>query len=99
LGGGRTQGGRYTVIDLSPSRLVAPFNVMLSSGDYDVEEHFEARTVVDLELVRLCTERATDEQPQRIYQHAIDGKVFYNEIPSPSACSISPFFFAHRSDV
>jgi GntR family transcriptional regulator, transcriptional repressor for pyruvate dehydrogenase complex len=38
---------------------------MLSSGDYDVEEHFEARTVVDLELVRLCTERATDEQRQR----------------------------------
>jgi GntR family transcriptional regulator, transcriptional repressor for pyruvate dehydrogenase complex len=49
------QGGRYTVIDLSPSRLVALFNVMLSSGDYDVEEHFEARTVVDLEFVRLCT--------------------------------------------
>ena len=37
------QGGRYTVTDLSPSRLVAPFNVMLSIGDYDVNEHFEAR--------------------------------------------------------
>lgn len=73
------QGGRYTVTDLSPSRLVAPFNVMLSTGEYDVGEHFEARTVVDLELVRLCTERATPEQRQRIYQHAIDGKAFYTD--------------------
>ncbi|MBA3520205.1 MAG: FadR family transcriptional regulator [Rhizobiales bacterium] len=55
------QGGRYTVTDLSPSRLVAQFNVMLSVGDYDVHEHFEARAVVDLELVRLCTERASPE--------------------------------------
>ena len=73
------QGGRYTVTDLSPSRLVAPFNVMLSTGDYDVGEHFEARTVVDLELVRLCTERATPEERQRIHQHAIDGKAFYED--------------------
>jgi GntR family transcriptional repressor for pyruvate dehydrogenase complex len=73
------QGGRYTVTDLSPSPLVAPFNVMLSTGDYDVGEHFEARTVVDLELVRLCTERATPEERQRIYQHAVDGKAFYED--------------------
>jgi GntR family transcriptional repressor for pyruvate dehydrogenase complex len=73
------QGGRYTVTDLSPSRLVAPFNAMLSTGDYDVGEHFEARAVVDLELVRLCTERATSEQRQRIHQHAVDGKAFYND--------------------
>ena len=34
------QGGRYTVTDLSPSRLVAPFNIMLSVGDYDVQRAF-----------------------------------------------------------
>jgi GntR family transcriptional repressor for pyruvate dehydrogenase complex len=73
------QGGRYTVTDLSPSRLVAPFNVMLSVGDYDVNEHFEARLVVDLELIRLCTERATPEQRQRIMQHAVDGKAFFHD--------------------
>jgi len=73
------QGGRYTVTDLSPSRLVAPFNVMLSNNDYDVGEHFEARTVVDLELVRYCAERATPEERQRIYQHAIDGRSFYQD--------------------
>ena len=71
------QGGRYSVTDLSPRRLVAPFSVMLSIGDYDVDEHFEARTVVDLELVRLCTIHATPEQRQRIMQHAVDGKAFY----------------------
>ena len=74
------QGGRYTVTDLSPSRLVAPFNVMLSIRRVlDVHEHFEARAVVDLELVRLGTLRATDEQRRRIMQHAIDGRAFYND--------------------
>ena len=73
------QGGRYTVTDLSPSRLVAPFNVMLSITDYDVHEHFEARTVVDCELVRLCTLRATPEERQRIMQHAVDGKAFFHD--------------------
>lgn len=73
------QGGRYTVTDLSPSRLVAPFNVMLSVSDYDVHEHFEARAVVDCELVRLCTERATPEQRARIMQHAVDGKAFFHD--------------------
>jgi GntR family transcriptional repressor for pyruvate dehydrogenase complex len=73
------QGGRYTVTDLSPSRLVAPFNTMLAVSDYDVNEHFEARLVVDLDLIRLCTLRATPEQRQRIMKHAIDGKAFYDD--------------------
>lgn len=73
------QGGRYTVTDLSPSRLFAPFNVMLSMSDMDVAEHFEARLVVDLELVRLCAERATADQRQRIFQHAVDGRAFFGD--------------------
>ncbi len=73
------QGGRYTVTDLSPSRLVAPFNVMLSMADYDVNEHFEARAVVDLELVRRCTERASKEQRQRIWKLAADGRAFLHD--------------------
>ncbi len=70
------QGGRYTVTDLSPSRLVAPFNTMLSVADYDVHQQFEARTVVDLELVRLCAERASPELRQRIHKLAVDGRAF-----------------------
>lgn len=73
------QGGRYSVTDLSPSRLIAPFNVMLSVTDYDVQEHFEARAVVDLELVRLCTENATPELRQRILKLARDGHTFHND--------------------
>lgn len=73
------QGGRYTVTDLSPARLVAPFNVMLSIADYDVHEHFEARAVVDLELVRLCAERASHEQRLRILKLARDGRAFHHD--------------------
>jgi GntR family transcriptional repressor for pyruvate dehydrogenase complex len=70
------QGGRYTVTDLSPSRLVAPFNTMLSVADYDVDQQFEARVVVDLELVRLCVLRAPADVRQRIHKLAVDGKAF-----------------------
>lgn len=70
------QGGRYTVTDLSPSRLVAPMNTMLSVADYDVHQQFEARTVVDLELVRLCALRASIEQKQRLEKLAVDGRAF-----------------------
>lgn len=71
------QGGRYTVTDLSPSRLVAPFNLMMSVADQDVAENFEARTVVDIELVRLCCERASPTMRQRILKLAVDGHAFH----------------------
>ena len=73
------QGGRYSVTDLSPSRLVAPFSTMLSFADYDVREHFEARVVVELELVRLCAERADDEARARILELAVDGRAFHDD--------------------
>ena len=73
------QGGRYTVTDLSPSRLVVPFNAMLSPASYDVDEHFEARAVVDLELIRLCTERSTPEEDARIMKLALDGRAFLSD--------------------
>ncbi|WP_306119441.1 MULTISPECIES: FadR/GntR family transcriptional regulator [unclassified Roseitalea] len=73
------QGGRYTVTDLSPTRLVAPFNTMLAVNEYDVIEHFEARALVDLGLVRMCVERATPAERQRINQLAQDGHAFYDD--------------------
>jgi GntR family transcriptional repressor for pyruvate dehydrogenase complex len=73
------QGGRYTVTHLSPSRLVAPFNVMLSVADYNVNEHFEARAIVEVELVRLCVERASREILQRILKLAVDGRAFHQD--------------------
>jgi GntR family transcriptional regulator, transcriptional repressor for pyruvate dehydrogenase complex len=73
------QGGRYYVTDLSPSRLVAPFNAMLSVVEYDIDEHFECRQIVDVELVRLCTRRATPEERTRILQLAHDGTAFLTD--------------------
>ncbi len=71
------QGGRYTVTDLSPGRFVAPFSVMLSVADYDVQEHFEARIAIDLAMVRLCALRASEDERQRILKFAVDGRAFH----------------------
>ena len=72
------QGGRYTVTDLSPSRLVAPFNVMLRSADYDVNEHFEARGTVELHAGAAVHRSAPrPEQRQRILKLAVDGRAFH----------------------
>ena len=35
--------------------------------------------MVDLELIRLATERGTAEQRQRIMQHAVDGRAFLHD--------------------
>lgn len=70
------QGGRYLVTDLSPSRLMTPFNLLLSVAKHDLHAQFEARVVVELELVRFCTARADDEQRARILKLARDGRAF-----------------------
>ena len=54
------QGGRYTITDLSPSRLVTPFNLFLSVPEEDLRKQFEARAAVELDLVRLCVVRANN---------------------------------------
>jgi GntR family transcriptional repressor for pyruvate dehydrogenase complex len=68
------QGGRYSVSDLSSARLLAPFNVSFAAVNYDAQGHFEARSAVDLELVRLASLRATDAERSRIVELAIDGR-------------------------
>jgi GntR family transcriptional repressor for pyruvate dehydrogenase complex len=73
------QGGRYLITDLTPSRLVTPFNVLLSVAEHDLQVQFEARAVIELELVRFCTERASDEQRARIMELARDGHAFRDD--------------------
>ena len=73
------QGGRYSVTDLSPARLMAPLNLVLSAVGHDVTEHFEARALVDLELVRLAALRATDEERARLVRLAQDGRAFHGD--------------------
>ncbi|MEO0636947.1 MAG: FadR/GntR family transcriptional regulator [Pseudomonadota bacterium] len=72
------QGGRYTVTDLSPSRLVTPFSILLSVQDYDIQVQSEARSVVELELVRFCTQRASEEHCSRILTLANEGLAFHD---------------------
>lgn len=73
------QGGRYTVTDLSPARLVGPFNAMLWALDYDVVEHFEARALVDLHLVRVAALEASQGERARIVRLAEDGRQFHDD--------------------
>ncbi len=73
------QGGRYTITDLSSERLLAPFNMTLSAEKYDASGHFEARSVVEVALVKLAVERATPEELQRIHKLAIDGRAFHTQ--------------------
>lgn len=73
------QGGRYTVTDLSPSRLIAPLQFIMFVRNYDVDAHFEARAAVDLELVRLCCARATDQERGKILRLAEDGRAFVSD--------------------
>lgn len=73
------QGGRYTVTDLSPARLVAPLRFLMFVQDYDVAVHFEARAAVDLELVRLAACRAGEEERRRLARLAEDGRAFVDD--------------------
>ena len=52
---------------------------MLSVADYDVDEHFEARAVVDLDLVRRCAEGASADERARILHLAVDGRAFHHD--------------------
>lgn len=74
------QGGRYTVSDLSPARLAAPFSAMLTAaGDYELDIHFEARALIDPELARLCTLRASKNEKRRLLRLAQDGQGFHDD--------------------
>lgn len=67
------QGGRYTITDLSPGRLIAPLQFLMFVQDYDVAVHFEARATVDLALVRLAAMRGGDDELAQIGRLAREG--------------------------
>jgi DNA-binding FadR family transcriptional regulator len=52
---------------------------MLSAADYDIAEQFECRRIVDVELVRLCTHRATTEERARILRLPMTAKPFLTD--------------------
>jgi GntR family transcriptional repressor for pyruvate dehydrogenase complex len=56
------QGGRCYVTDLSPARLMAPLQMVIAIDETNVDALYEARVVVEGELVRLGVARVTDER-------------------------------------
>ncbi len=83
------QGGRYTVTDLSPSRLVAP--VQHRCWPSPTMTCTSSSRRAPWSISNWCGSAAsapTPEQRQRIHKLAVDGRAF-DTTPSPSACSIS----------
>lgn len=54
------QGGRCYVTDLSPSRLVAPLQMVIAIDESNVEALYEARGEVEASILKLAAERITD---------------------------------------
>ena len=60
------QGGRCSVTDLKPSRLAAPLQFLIAIDESNVDALYEARVVVEGELLRLGAARASDEALTRL---------------------------------
>jgi GntR family transcriptional repressor for pyruvate dehydrogenase complex len=60
------QGGRCYVTDLSPSRLVAPLQMIIGIDESNVDALYEARVAVEGELVRLGALRISEAQLARL---------------------------------
>ncbi len=56
------QGGRCYVTDLSPSRLVAPLQMVIAIDETNVEALYEARLEVECSILRLAAVRLTDAE-------------------------------------
>lgn len=54
------QGGRCYVTDLSPSRLVAPLQMVIAIDESNVEALYEARLEVECSILKLAAVRLTD---------------------------------------
>jgi GntR family transcriptional regulator, transcriptional repressor for pyruvate dehydrogenase complex len=73
------QGGRYYITDLSPTRLIEPLQFVVLLHAYDVDAHLEARTAIDLILVKLACERAQQDEIRKIQLLAKDGHRFTSD--------------------
>jgi GntR family transcriptional regulator, transcriptional repressor for pyruvate dehydrogenase complex len=60
------QGGRSYVTDLSPSRLIAPIQMVIAIDETNVDALYEARAAVEPELLQLGARRATPTQILRL---------------------------------
>jgi GntR family transcriptional repressor for pyruvate dehydrogenase complex len=62
------QGGRCYVTDLSPSRLMAPMQLVIAVDEGNVDALYEARVAVEGDLARLGAGRASEADISRLRQ-------------------------------
>jgi GntR family transcriptional repressor for pyruvate dehydrogenase complex len=67
------QGGRCYVTDLSPARLVAPLQMVIAIDETNVDDLYQARVVVEGELVRLGTPSASETDLDKLSELVVTG--------------------------
>ena len=67
------QGGRCFVTDLTPSRLLAPVQMVIAVDESNVNALYEARVAVEGELARLGAQRASEADLARLSAMVVAG--------------------------
>ncbi len=84
------RGGAHVITDLKPEKLIRPLHFLTSMEDYDPAVHYEARDVIDCQLIRIACDRATDEDIAKINLLAEKGEA---TIHDPIAFRLLDFEF------
>jgi GntR family transcriptional regulator, transcriptional repressor for pyruvate dehydrogenase complex len=67
------QGGGCFVTDLKPSRLMEPLSFFLELSDYNLQQMFRARLVVDAAVAEDAARKASGEQKQQLLEMVRSG--------------------------
>ncbi|WP_226783123.1 FadR/GntR family transcriptional regulator [Oceaniglobus trochenteri] len=84
------RGGAHVVSDLDPARLIRPLHFLAATADFDPQVHFQARAVLDEQLIRIACDVADDAAIAHIRDLAHKG---YETIHDPIAFRLLDFQF------
>jgi GntR family transcriptional repressor for pyruvate dehydrogenase complex len=84
------QGGAHVVSDLSPEQLIRPLHFLTGMEEYDPVVHYQAREVIDVQLIRLACDVAEDEEIAHIGELAEKGS---GTVDDPIAFRLLDFEF------
>ena len=73
------QGGRCYITDLTPSRLLAPVQLVIAVDETNVDALFEARVAVEGELLRLGVNRVSDDDLSKLHELVKAGHELAND--------------------
>ena len=73
------RGGAHVITDLKPEKLIRPLHFLTSMEDYDPAVHYQARDVIDCQLIRIACEAATDEDIAKVQLLAEKGAATVND--------------------